>query len=173
MFSRFITRIIDHILFTVSFIAGVQVPAFIQQYIQVLNGKLAEAQYHLGKFQSVADQHYQGNLQRLVDQYIDNADAAIKQTGVVVSDLLTRSNNYQIQLNNLTESPYLEKLYYFFANIDMNTAQITVDNFQLSVPLTLEATSTGVVFGLLAVLIRIGVGRLFQRNKERKIYSTS
>ena len=90
MIRKLLVSSIDHAMFTFSFVVGVQLPEFIQQYTQMINGKLAEAQFHLSKFQSVADSHFNGDLLLLVERYTNNSDPAIKQTGIVVSELIER-----------------------------------------------------------------------------------
>lgn len=53
--KKLITTLFDRILFTVSFILGVQAPEFMQQYIQRLSGHLDEAKHQLQQFQLIAD----------------------------------------------------------------------------------------------------------------------
>ncbi len=53
-----INNIIDRCFFTVTFILGVQLPEFMQQYQQRLGGHLAEAQSQLAQFEVIAQQHF-------------------------------------------------------------------------------------------------------------------
>ncbi|WP_286266919.1 DUF2937 family protein [Thalassotalea atypica] len=153
MIRKFFVSSIDHAGFTLSFIVGVQLPEFIQQYTQMINGKLAEAQFHLSKFQSVANNHFNGDLQVLVERYTNNADPAIKQTGIVVSELIDRIALLSEQLSQLTEVPYMEKLYYFIVHLDLESAQLTAQHYQLAVPLTIDALLTGALFASFIILI--------------------
>ena len=47
---KLFTQLFDRILFTLSFILGVQIPEFMQQYTQRLSGHFDEANYQLSQF---------------------------------------------------------------------------------------------------------------------------
>lgn len=163
----FITRLFDHFVFTVSFLIGVQLPEFIQQYTQLISGKLAEANYHLQKFQSVADIHFNGEITTLIRHYLNNIDPAIKHTGSIASDVFSRVEVYNNQLLLLSNGSYLDKVYYFIKYIDIESAQLTLQNYQLAIPLTLEALSTGGICALLLLSLRMLLSVVFFKLVKR------
>jgi len=151
----FITRMFDHLVFTVSFVIGVQLPEFIQQYFQLITGKLSEAKYHLEKFQSVADVHFNGDINMLIKHYLNNLDPSIQHTGTIASDVFTRVEMYQNQLILLSQDSYIHKVYYFIKHLDLESAQLTLQHYQLAIPLTVEALLTGALFGIVLLSIRM------------------
>lgn len=151
---KFIGTIFDRILFTVSFIFGVQAPEFMQQYIQRLSGHLDEAKYQLQQFQSIADLQFNGDLMVMIERYQTNADTAIIQTGNVIGAMVERVSIFESQLNQLQTSNYTNQLYYFIQQIDIPMAKATLNNFQLAVPLTIGALSTGVIFAFIMLIFQ-------------------
>jgi hypothetical protein len=150
---KFFTSIIDRIIFTLSFIAGVQAPEFIQQYAQRLSGHLDEAKFQLSQFQTIADIQFQGNLSTLISRYQTNSDIAIQETGKIVSSTVERISNFENQVSQLQQNDYLNRLYYFASEVDVSMAKATLQNFKLAIPLEPEALITGGVFAFTLVLI--------------------
>lgn len=167
------THIFDRIFFTISFIVGVQAPAFMQQYIQRLAGHLDEAKFQLQQFQYIADLQFKGDLSLLINRYQTNADSAIVQTGDVVSHLVERINGFEQQLSFLQQNDYLTKSYHFVADIDLTMAGATLNDFQLAIPLELAPLATGAIFAfslfLLQSLSVLIVKKTFQTIFTKKI----
>ena len=147
---KVINIIIDRCFFTLSFIVGVQLPEFINQYTQRLSGHLNEASLQLTKFQRLADQHYQGDLILLVKRYQANSDPVIVETATIIEQLLLRIEMLEHQLAMLIENNYFDKLQYFFINLEPSLAKATAQQFTLAIPLEINALTTG---GLLAILL--------------------
>jgi len=152
---KFISTIFDRILFTVSFILGVQAPEFMQQYIQRLSGHLDEAKFQLQQFQSIADLQFNGDLTLMLERYQKNSDTAIVETGKVISAMVERVSGFEFQLSQLQTSDYTNQLYYFIHQIDIPMAKATLNNFQLAVPLTIGALSTGVTFAFIILILQL------------------
>jgi hypothetical protein len=150
---KFFTSIIDRIIFTLSFIAGVQAPEFIQQYVQRLSGHLDEAKFQLSQFQTIADMQFKGDLATLITRYQTNNDIAIQETGKIVNSTVERISSFEAQISQLQQNDYLNRLYYFAAEVDMPMAKATLENFKLAIPLEPEALITGAAFAFTLVLL--------------------
>ena len=161
---NFIGHTLERILFAINFILAVQVPGFIGQYTQRLAGHLDEAKYQLGNYQVIADQHYQGDLLLLIKRYQSNSDAGIRASGNVVLDLVERITNLSDQVAHLLTSDYLTMIYYFSADIELPIARATLRDYQLSMPLEMNAIVTGLVFAVFASIIVHFVGGLWRSN---------
>ena len=151
---KLITTLFDRILFTLSFILGVQAPEFMQQYIQRLSGHRDEAKYQLQQFQEIADTQFNGDLSLMVERYQANADSAIAQTGGVIGAMNDRLTGFDLQLSQLQSHDYMTQLYHFVRQIDLPMAQATLHDFQLAVPLEIGALSTGVIFAFSVLLLQ-------------------
>jgi hypothetical protein len=144
--KKLITTLFDRILFTVSFILGVQAPEFMQQYIQRLSGHLDEAKHQLQQFQLIADMRFNGDLNLMIERYQRNADNAIAQTANVISAMNQRVTGFEAQLSQLQNHDYITQLYHFIRQIDLVMAQATLRDFQLAVPIETGALLTGAIF---------------------------
>lgn len=160
MLSHAIRSLIDYLLFTCGFVLAVQLPEFIQQYLQFLAGKLSEANWHLAGYQKIADQQFAGDMQRLINEYMTSSSQAFQQTGDLVRIHLERVAQLNQDVQGLQTSEYLEKVIYFFSHIQLEDAQNVAEHYQLAVPLTLEALTTGFVLAVVFVAIRVLITKL-------------
>ena len=167
---RFIGSIIDKINFSIFFIAGTQLPGFIQAYLQRISGHLAEAKYQLSKYQDVANLHYQGDLALMTKRYQQNSDPGISATGEIIAELDSRVTMLAEYVEQLSTSNFITKLYHFVTNIDVEIAKATLQDHQLNIPLTLEAAGCGLVLAiLLQAIIQLTTNLLGnQRRKSLK-----
>ena len=172
----FIFQLIDKALFTVVFIVGIQLPAFINAYSQRLSGHLNEAKAHLQQYQSIADIQFQGSIEQLIRAFKSNSDTAIQQMSQVITDNKINVENYQQQIINLENNDYLNRLYYFVVQFDGEKASNTLASFIPAIPLELNALITGVVFSLLVSLVitlsSFTSKRLFSKYKQRSKQNT-
>lgn len=150
---KLLVTLIDRCLFTLFFIAGVQVPEFMQQYMQRLSGHLHEANFQLNQFQAIADNQFQGDLLALVARYRSNSDDVFQQTGNVIEDLLVRIDTFNHSLVNLQQTEYLNRLYYFVSEMDIQLAGATLEHYQLAIPLEIHAITTGAAFAICLLLL--------------------
>jgi hypothetical protein len=155
--AKLITTLFDRILFTLSFILGVQAPEFMQQYIQRLAGHLDEAKHQLQQFQIIADIQFNGNLNLMVARYQANTDTAIAQTGGVISAMNDRVISFSNQLSQLQNHDYTTSLYHFVRQIDLTMARATLDDFQLAVPIEVGALLTGAIFAVTILLLQVSI----------------
>ncbi len=107
---KLIVNLFDRCLFTLSFILGVQVPEFMQQYTQRLSGHVNEAQHQLQQFQLIADNSFQGDIQVMVQRFQENSEASIVQTGDLIVETIDRIAKFEQHLQNMQQSDYLKQL---------------------------------------------------------------
>ena len=69
-------------------LAGIQVPAFVDQYGKSLESHLTESRIALNEFQDDADKHFDGSIENLIAHYRDNKDQVFNE-GAIVSRQFT------------------------------------------------------------------------------------
>jgi len=131
-----------------------QLPEFIQQYIQRLSGHLNEAKFQLTQFQKIAEEHYQGSLSTMIVRYKENSEQSINSTADLIELLAVRIENYQIHMAQLTKNDYLNTLYQFITNFDLYIVQTTAEQYALALPLNINAISTGAVIAIGLLVIK-------------------
>ncbi len=151
---RIVNNIVDRCFFTFSFIIGVQLPEFIQQYLQRLSGHLNEAQLQLQQFQEIAQQHFQGSLATMIIRYKENSEPSIRNTADVIEQLTARINNYQHHVEQINQSNYLNKLVEFATNMNPSIAQATAKDYVLAIPIEVNALTTGAVLAILLLITK-------------------
>ena len=149
-----INTIIDRCFFTVSFIFALQLPEFIKSYTGTLLGKLDEAQFQLAQFEKIAEKHDQGSLSAMVVRANEKSDSAITNTAELIELLTTRIVDYQLHVSELTKSDYLNSLCQLTVNIDWYLARITAEQFILTLPINVQAISTGIIVATTLLVIK-------------------
>ena len=170
-----INNIIDRCFFTVTFILGVQLPEFMQQYQQRLGGHLAEAQSQLAQFEVIAQQHFDGSLITMIDRYKENTEASIISTGELIELLSLRVDYLASHLTQISQTDYLNSVYQLVWHLDQQIASGTAENFSMGIPVELNALATGGALALGALLLKeltvFAVKRPFKAKKIDPIQS--
>ena len=168
-----INNVIDRCFFTLTFILGVQLPEFMQQYQQRLAGQLAEANSQLNQFESIAQQHFDGSLTTMITRYKDNTEASIISTGELIERLSVRVEYLASHLTQITQADYLNSVYQFIWHLDQEMARGTAEHFSMAIPLELNAIATGATLAigvlLLKELMLLTIKRTFNSNKNKLI----
>jgi len=149
-----INNVIDRCFFTLTFILGVQLPEFMQQYQQRLAGQLAEASAQLNQFENIAQQHFDGSLITMITHYKDNTDASIISTGELIERLSVRVEYLASHLTQITQTDYLHSVYQFIWRLDQDIARGTAEHFSMAIPLELNAIATGATLAIAALLLK-------------------
>ncbi|TKB45844.1 DUF2937 family protein [Thalassotalea mangrovi] len=158
---HFIASIIDRLIFMVTFIVGMQLPAFINAYRQRVAGHLDEAQIQLLNFQSIADKHHQGDITQLLAAYRSSADPGVNASAELVLNLIDRIALLKNHLSKLSEGEYVQQIYYFITGLDSTIAKATLNDYQIALPVELSALATGLLVALSAtILVSQTAGRL-------------
>lgn len=164
-----INNILDRCFFTVTFIIGVQLPEFMQQYQQRLSGHLNEAQLQLEEFQVIAQQHFDGSLLTMITRYKNNSESSIISTGELIERLSARVEYLNIHLEQITTTDYLSNIYQFIWHLDKQIATDTAEKFSMAIPLELNAIATGSIFAISALLVKelsVSTTKYFLKNKQ-------
>lgn len=168
-----INNILDRCFFTVTFIFGVQLPAFMQQYQQRLAGHLNEAQLQLEQFNIIAQQHFDGSLVTMISRYKNNNEASISSTGELIEALVARVQYLGSHLEQINSSEYLTSLYLFLRHLDGQIAKATANDFSMAIPIELNALATGAVLAvgvlLIKTLLAISIKSTFKTRQQETI----
>ncbi len=154
---------VDYCLFTLGFIVAVQLPEFIQQYKQYLVGKLSENQWHIDGYQKIADQSYGGDIKVLINEYLKNDKTAFQQTGQLVADLQQRHEFLSNAISKLETPSYIHQVINFIQYLTLEDVKTVSSYYQLAVPISIEAMSSGLILGFVFVWLRVLLSTLLGR----------
>lgn len=167
-----INTLIDRCMFTLMFILGVQLPEFINQYIQRLSGHLEESKKQLTNYQSLAEQYFDGNITLLIKQYKSNTDPIIVDTATVVEQLMQRTHYLSNHLNSINTEDYLQQLIHFASEFDPQLISKTAEFYKLAIPLNVNALSTGAVIALFFIIFNLACTTCYKRYINKQINGT-
>lgn len=149
-----INNIIDRCFFTATFILGIQLPEFMQQYQQRLAGHLAEAQSQLAQFHVIAKQHFNGNLVTMISSYKNNSEPSIISSGELIERLSLRVEYLSEHFIQINQTDYLQRLYQFIWHMDKQMVADTAGQFSMAIPLELNAIATGAIIAISALVLK-------------------
>ena len=139
-------------------VAGGLLPGFIAQYRQRLGGRLDQARLDLAPWQHLADQYYQGDIERLIRDHLANGDPKIQAEGPIVRALVDTVQQLQSAVEAL-QGNLFHQAGYLTLHADSSITRATLHDW---VP-TFALSADGIVFALVfAVLLWLVFQALWQ-----------
>jgi hypothetical protein len=145
----FVRGLLDRLLLVCAVVAGGLVPGFIAQYRQRLGGRLDQARLDLAPWQHLADQDYQGDIERLIRHHLESSDPQFHAEGGIIRSLVATVQQLQSAADALQGSLFRQAAY-LALHADAGLARATWHDWVPTFALSVE----GIVFALLfAVLV--------------------
>jgi hypothetical protein len=148
-----IKDLLDKIFFAVGVMVFLQLPHFIDQYTQRMGGFSESMQQQIREYQSIADEHFNGDVMAYIQRLEQNSDPAVAKSATQVANRLQESSRIQTELQVYEEEPLWYQMPYFFTHLRMELAQGTLRNFAPGLPLNLWAWGYGLLGGVLFSLL--------------------
>jgi len=152
-----------------------QFPAFFDQYLQSLGGRLDQARVHAQRIaESARDQGL--SLEAYLRRFADNADPVVQAQAEVMTSALADEARLESAYSVLTQAPAGFRPFVLLRHLDADIAAATADRFMPAAPLGLEGllyAGLGALLGLAALtggrtLARRARHRLGQRRSQRR-----
>jgi hypothetical protein len=140
--------LLDRLLLICAVVGGGLVPGFIVQYRQRLGGRLDQARLDLATWQHLADQYYQGDLERLIRYHLDSTDPTFHAEGAIIRSLLTTVQQLQSAVDALQGSLFHQAAY-LTLHADPGLLRATLHDW---VP-TFALSPDGIVFALVLAAV--------------------
>src|SRR5215467_1463971 len=135
--------LLDRLLLICAVVAGGLVPGFIAQYRQRLGGRLDQARLDLEPWQRLAEQYYQGDLERLIRYHLDSSDPKFHAEGAIIRSLQLTVQQLQNAVDALQGSLF-HQAGYLALHADPGLARATLHDWAPTFALSVE----GIVFAL-------------------------
>jgi hypothetical protein len=144
-----------------------QFPAFFDQYVQSLGGRLDQARVHAARIAEAArDQGL--SLQAYIRRFADNADPVVQAQAEVMASALADEARLGSAFAVLTRAPAGSRPFVLLRHLDADIAAATADRFMPAAPLGLEGllyAGIGALLGLAA----LAAGRALARHARRRL----
>ena len=152
---------------------GIQAPNLLTQYQQRLAAQYAEAMVYYRDYQTIADTHFDGDMQALIRAHQTSDEAAFRDEAPIIEKLVVRVNAFEQQLQ-LQQQSYPNQLWALVWQHDEELLTGTMEQYSFNVPLTQQAIATGALIALAIVVlidfIWLVLKRLFRRRGDKPGY---
>ena len=152
-----IKNLLDKIFFAVGVMVFLQLPHFIDQYTQRMGGYSASQTEQIKEYQSIADQHFNGDLAAYINRLQQNADPAVAESATQMAKRLASADDIKSELQVFEQKPLWYQVPYFITHMRMDLAQGTAQNFSPGLPINLWAWGYGLIGGILFSLLFNGI----------------
>jgi len=144
-----------------------QFPAFFDQYLQSLGGRLDQARVHAARIAEVArDQGL--SVATYIQRFADNADPVVQSQAEVMASTLADESRLGAAYAVLTQAPAGLRPIVFLRHLDLDIAAATADRFTPAAPLGLEGLLY-LAIGALLGLAALAGGRSLARHARRRL----
>ena len=144
----FLRGFLDRVLLACAVVAGGLVPGFIAQYRQRLGGRLDQARLDLASWQRLAEQYYQGDIEKLIRYHLESSDPKFQAEGAVIRSLVATVQQLQNAADAL-QGNLFHQAAYLALHADPGIALATWHDW---VP-TFALTTAGIVFALVFAVV--------------------
>ena len=162
-----IARLVNGVVAVVGAAAGAQFPAFYQQYLQRLGGRLDQARIEAGRIAGAA-QAAGLRLADYIERFLANPDPAVRATGLMHQATLADQQALREAQNALAAATGGERPIAFLRHLDSDLAWATLGDFQPALPLTLESAVYALGGLALAVFLAALIGPSLSRRPAAK-----
>jgi hypothetical protein len=129
-----------------------QFPAFFQQYLQSLGGRLDQAELQESRVFAAAERHGL-SVEDYLTRFAEASDPAIQDGGGIAASLLSDAQHLREALGALSEATAIERPFAFAEHLDPAILSATAERFGPALPLSFE----GLVYGALGLLLGAGL----------------
>jgi hypothetical protein len=144
-----IGKLADKIIFGIALIIALQVPQLADHYQQFLSGLYESTKWQVDGYEATAKQHEYPDLRVMIEHHLQNNDASVRTDAAQKLYTLELYDELTNGVIVFQEGNLLDKAVYMFNPARYGNLEITLSNFKLGIPLTLNGIAFGVIVGLL------------------------
>jgi len=130
-----INHYITMLLFTVMFLVGLQVPAFMDQYTKRVDAQAVEVSGLLRQYQKIADKYHNGSMSELIALHERNHNQTFNDEAVVITQHVEREQYLSEHLNKL-KSNVFSAATTILIQVDEEIYARTIDQYTMSIQFT-------------------------------------
>jgi len=157
------------LVFAVGLLAGVQLPAFVDQYAKRVDAHYLEAKTNFASFQETADRHFSGDVEAMILHHRNSGDVVFQEDGDSIQKIWARIKLLTAEQLAMQQSFPQRAIHALFAANDELMAETRL-SYSYVVPLNPDAVLSGLVLGfVLALVIELlvmGLARLLRASPQ-------
>ena len=148
----FVRGLLDRVLLVAAVVAGGLLPGFVAQYRQRLGGRLDQARIDLEPWQKIADQSYQGDLDKLIAYHLNSTDSTFHAEGDALHAMVLHVRDLQTAVEALQGSLW-HQLGYLSLHTDAGLARATFGDWVPSFALSFDGITFALLFAMTVWLL--------------------
>ncbi|MDD3763737.1 MAG: DUF2937 family protein [Nevskiales bacterium] len=168
---RMMRGLIDRLLFTIGLLAFLQIPQFVDHYVQRYGGYRQALSDSVEQYRQSAERHYDGDLLLMIQAFKTDEKPALRELGGKIEHEQQELSRMDQGWAVLQGDSLPRKLLYLAGDFNVDIARGTAESFSPGLPLTLDAMICGLLGGTLVSLLFNGIlgalGALTRRPKPR------
>lgn len=165
-------RFIDRLVFAAGVLLFLQLPNFMDHYTQRLGGFYDAEKQHMERYREIAERHFDGDMEKLLDAFEDSNVTAMEETGQELERSADRLEELKEGVEIMENASFLRQIGYLVIHIDFDIARGTLRSYSPGMPLTKEGLISGLIGGVLISLLfngLVAVVRIPFRKKQKKL----
>lgn len=173
---KLLDSVLDRVLAVVGGLLLAQVPAFLDAYMQRLDGHLGEAQRNIASWQEIADRVHLGDLHALAESYQAAQQPEVVEAGRKLAEDMVRLDELRAARKAIAEAPVWQRAAVFLWNMDSDIVRATAKEYVPNLPLDAES----LIYGFLGLVLMLalyqgskagvkGVGRKILRPAQKQM----
>lgn len=147
-----INHYLSMLCFAAGIMLGVQLPNWVNQYVQRVDAHYREAELAIAPYQLLADQLFAGSMQALLDKHLQSHEPLFKREAEPISNQYQRWQYLQ-RLHQQLQGNFWQQLQQITMHADQDMVNETLDSYQATVPLNRLAIICGLLGGVLASIV--------------------
>ena len=140
------------LVFAAGLLCGVQLPNWVNQYVQRVDAHFLEAQHNIKPYQEIADSMFAGSIPALIERHRQSQDDLFQREAEPIQQQFERFEYLQ-QLHQLVSQNFWHQLWQLVKHTDRAIAQETMAHYQATIPLHQTAIICGLLGGILSSVI--------------------
>ncbi|MDN4504158.1 DUF2937 family protein [Alteromonadaceae bacterium BrNp21-10] len=140
------------LVFATGLLLGVQLPNWVNQYVQRIDAHFLEAQLNITPYQKLADEMFNGSIAALIERHQQSQEKLFQREAAPIQQQFERFNYLKQQRQLLSQSLW-QQLWQLAKHIDHDIARETIAKYQATIPLHQAAILCGLIGGVLASIL--------------------
>ncbi|WP_416305567.1 DUF2937 family protein [Neptunicella sp. SCSIO 80796] len=147
-----INHYLSMLCFALGIMLGVQLPNWVNQYVQRVDAHFREAELAIAPYQLLADQLFDGSMQALIDKHLQSLEPLFKREAEPIRAQYQRWQYLQ-KLHQQLQGNFWRQLQHIALHADQAIVNETLESYQATVPLNRLAIICGLLGGILASIL--------------------
>jgi hypothetical protein len=147
-----INHYLSMLCFALGIMLGVQLPNWVNQYVQRVDAHFREADLAIAPYQLLADQLFDGSMQALIDKHLQSREPLFKREAEPISAQYQRWQ-YLRKLQQQLQGSFWQQVQHIVLHADQMIVNETLEGYQATVPLNRLAIICGLLGGIFASVL--------------------